>query len=33
MIKIRYFIRKILNIDKDSLNSYISLKYRKKDNF
>ncbi len=27
----RYHIRKILKIDKDTLNSYISLKYRKKD--
>ena len=27
----RYYVRKILKIDKDTLNSYISLKYRKKD--
>ena len=27
----RYYIRKILTIDKDTLNSYISLKYRKND--
>ena len=27
----RYYIRKVLNIDKDNLNSYISFKYRKKD--
>ena len=27
----RYYVKKILKIDKDTLNSYISLKYRKKD--
>ena len=27
----RYYIRKVLNIDKDNLNSYIPFKYRKKD--
>ena len=27
----RYYIRKILTIDKDTLNSYMSLKYRKND--